>query len=357
MLHLQKYLETHTPEDLKTELDINFKAYDDRVIFKYGIKSPKYHPIVKECRGIVLSLVPGHTYEVMARGFDRFYNFGEGNDCEVFDWNNCIIFNKMDGSLIKVYHDGNRWCTSTNGTAFAEGETPMGKSFHDLFVEAIGMDLQEMCKDWDTTNTSIFELTSPENRIVTKYYETFVTLLAVRDNLRGFFVPYWALEVFVEENELPFKLCDSYPITTEEDLKDFVEGRDQLDEGCVLYDKGTQMRIKMKNSSYVAIHHLRGNEVTVKSIISLLLKSEIDEYLVYFDTDLPMMEPYINKYNELLKSVGDSYDVVKHIENQKEFALIIKDVPYKGLLFSMRKGKTLDELFNLDNLNMIMKLF
>lgn len=357
MLEIQKYLQTGRPADLKEELDINFKVYDDRIIFKYTMKSPKYHPIVKECRGIILSTVPGHTYEVLSRGMDRFYNYGEGNDCETFDWDNCIVFNKLDGSLIKVYHDGNKWCTSTNGTAFAEGESPLGKTYHDLFVEAIGMDLQKMCEDWNKSLTFIFELTSPENRIVTRYTETKATLLAVRSNLDGNYIEYDRLDKFIKYNNPIFSVAKSYNINNERDVKKYVESRNPTDEGVVLYDKGTQQRIKLKNTAYVAIHHLRGNEVTLKSICTLLIKGEMDEYLTYFPEDYETMKPYINKYNKLKDDVWNVYNLFKHIEDQKEFALKVKDLPYCGFLFRLRKGVAMDDMFNVNQVSQFVNLF
>ena len=75
MNNVQKYLKDHTLDDLKEEFGINFKLYDDRVILKYRVDSkPKYHPIVLECRGIILSFP---DFEILSRGFDRFFNYGE----------------------------------------------------------------------------------------------------------------------------------------------------------------------------------------------------------------------------------------------------------------------------------------
>lgn len=355
MLHIQNYLKTHTLEQLKEEFEINFKVYDDRVILKYSISSkPKFDPIVRECRGIILSL-PDH--KVMARGFDRFFNYGEGDDHLDFNWDNCIVFDKLDGSLIKVYYDGVKWCTSTNGTAFAEGETPMGKSYHDLFVEAIGGDLQEAFGTCFSGDTYIFELTSPENRIVTRYNETKATLLAIRNNDTGNYLSYSGLRVEIKQRLKFTSLVDSYDINNADDVIKFVESRDQLDEGVVLYDIDKQLRIKVKSSAYVAIHHLRGNEVTVKSIVTLLLKGEMDEYITYFPEDIDLVTPYIVKFNQLKKDVMDTFNKYKHIEDQKEFAMKVKDLSYSGFLFSLRKGLTLNELFDIKKVTQIVKFF
>ena len=342
MLHIQKYLKTHTLEQLKDEFEINFKEYDDRVVLKYGIQSkPKFHPLVLECRGIVLSLP---DYRVLARGFDRFFNYGEGDDHLSFNWDNCIVFNKLDGSLCKVYHDGTKWCVSTNGTAFAEGETPMGKTYHDLFVEAIGGSLEDKFNIVPKSFTYIFELTSPENRIVTRYNETKATLLAVRDNDNGCYVGYEVVERNMDM--LPFtNLVESYDINDAEDVLKFVESRDALDEGVVLYDVDKQMRIKVKNSAYVAIHRLKGEgEDNIKGFITLVFKQEQDEFLLYFPEYTDVMLKYVNAYNGFKLFVNELWNNNKHIENQKEFALKVKDTPVSGILFGLKKGLLMDDL-------------
>ena len=354
MLYVQKYLQTHTLEELKDEFDIKYKLYDDRVILKYGIMSkPKFHPIVKECRGLILSLP---DYKVISRGFDRFFNYGEGDDKDDFDWDNCLVFNKLDGSLCKVYHDGVKWCVSTSGTAFAEGETPMGKTYHDLFVEAIGGDLDDRFNLHRKHFTYIFELTSPENRIVTRYHETKATLLGVRNNTTGDYLDYSILKTELKHMSYT-ELVESYDINNVDDVLKFVEGRDAMDEGVVLYDMGTQMRIKLKSSGYVAIHHLRGNEVTKKSIVTLLLKGEMDEYIAYFPEDGEMVQPYIDRFEELKDDITNTYNEFKDIEDQKEFAMNVKDLEYSGFLFAMRKGMKLKDLLTVDRVNHVVKFF
>lgn len=358
MLEVQKFLQTGKITDLESLFGINVKVYDDRLVFNYRIDSkPKFHPIVCECRGLIINARPGKSYNVLCRSFDRFFNYGEGDDKDTFDWNNCKVFNKLDGSLINVYHDGNKWCAATRGTAFAEGETPLGKTYHDLFIEAIGTDLEHGFENCSKHYTYIFELTSPENRIVTRYYKTSTTLLAIRNNLTGLYVDYDKINDYTCFNIKTEGLAPNYDLNNPEDIIEFVNNRDVMDEGVVCYDNITQKRIKIKNASYVAIHHLRGNEVTKKSIISLILKGETEEYFVYFDEDRERFEPYIKKYNEILSTVKKMYSNVCNIKDQKEFALKIKDFKYKHFLFSLRKGKKIEDLFNIDNLNYIIKFF
>jgi hypothetical protein len=77
MLAVQEYLKTKTLDNLHDELAIEINRHDTLplAILNYNqIKSPKKHPIVLECRGLVLEI---ETWKIIARSFPRFFNFGE----------------------------------------------------------------------------------------------------------------------------------------------------------------------------------------------------------------------------------------------------------------------------------------
>lgn len=361
MLKVQEYLKSgKSLEDLENDYSISSKVYDDRVILKYKmIDSQKYHPITMECRGLILSLP---DFEVMCRPFDRFFNYGEGDDWKHFNWDNCKCFEKLDGSLINIYHNRfkDTWNVATKGTAFAEATTPMGDPYSYLVSEAINhVDFQKFCENLHPIYTYIFEITSPKNRIVTRYTETTLTLLAVRNKLTGEYLDYDVLEYYFP-HMFPIggvELVKDYSFNSAEKVIEFVESRGELDEGLVCYDVEKQLRMKIKNSSYVAIHHLRGNEVTVKSIVRLLLKGEMVEYLNYFPEDGDLVKPYLKKFNELMANVERIFMKYSMIEDQKEFALKVKDLPFAWMLFNMRKGQLIEEIFSIDNFNKIYKLF
>lgn len=356
MLEIQKYLQNHSLNELSENFGILVKEYDDRIVLNYKIDStPKFHPIVCECRNLILSLP---DYKVLSRSFDRFFNYGEGDDYKTFNWKNAKYYNKLDGSLISLYNDGKKWCVSTKGTAFAESTTPMGKTYFELFTEAInGMDLQKFCELLNKNVTFIFELTSPYNRIVTRYENTKITLLSARLKDTGTYLSEEFLIDGLDYFRHPIELVESYEFNTVEEVLKFVESRSQMDEGVVCFDETTQKRIKIKNSSYVSLHHLRGNEVTIKSILTLLLKKEEDEYFTYFEEDQEIFKPYMEKFYNLKNEVENVFNELKDIEDQKSFALKAKKYNFSGILFSMKKGLTVDDIFDIKNLNQILKFF
>lgn len=98
-LNTQQYLRSgKTPEDLKEELGINFKRhtkYPNLISFKYNqIESPRNHPIVNECRGLILN--EESNWDVVSFPFCRFFNAEEGHAAEI-DWNTAVVQEKLDG--------------------------------------------------------------------------------------------------------------------------------------------------------------------------------------------------------------------------------------------------------------------
>ena len=125
MLHVQKYLLENGIDQLTQELGIEVKQYPEHGIMNLNysqIDSPKTHPVVIECRGLILSMEKPYT--VISRKFDRFFNHGEALDItQAFSGENAILGLKEDGSCIGVYYNPytGTWNTSTRGSALAEG--------------------------------------------------------------------------------------------------------------------------------------------------------------------------------------------------------------------------------------------
>jgi hypothetical protein len=76
----------------------------------------------------------------------------------------------------------------------------------------------------------------------------------------------------------------------------------------------------------------------------LILENETDEYLTYFPEDAYLFAPWIEKINKLERTVKAVWEKTKTIEDQKEFALQVKNLPYSGFLFQMRKKQTYNDI-------------
>ena len=73
-MKVQEYIKEFGWDALSTSFDISVKVYEKEGIAKldYSVLSPKNHPIVMECRGLILSYPDPRL--IVARPFTRFFN-------------------------------------------------------------------------------------------------------------------------------------------------------------------------------------------------------------------------------------------------------------------------------------------
>ena len=159
MLNVQKFLKEQTIEELTKEpYNLKIKDYIEEglVVLNYSqIDSPKNDPIIAECRGLILNRI---TYDIVARSFDRFFNYGEGELNTTHNIMDAKVLEKIDGSLITVYYWNNKWNVATRGMAFAEGLNAFGNTYRSVFDKAFDINkLTDEMKDFCFT----FELISP----------------------------------------------------------------------------------------------------------------------------------------------------------------------------------------------------
>lgn len=350
-LNVQSYLEENGLQKLKDELKIEARDYPDRVILNYSqCDSDKYNPIVQECRSLILR--KDEKWSVMSQAYIRFFNVGEDKRTAEFPVTSpkTSMWSKIDGSLISLYWDNfnQKWQPASRSCAFAEGQTTLGNTFADVFWRAIK---NTHVIEWVKSNpenqnvTWIFELCSPENRVVTPFSDYKVFLTGARDNRNGqeFYgeqLDKIAIEMKVERPErFTFGSLDE-AIKKANALSSMLEGFVLVHE-----QEGSFFRLKCKNAKYLAISHMRNNgSISPKRILKLVMENDTDEYKQYFPEDIKYVDFVQELYNEVVARISALYDEFKGIENQKEFALsIIPKCKYsfeQGILFKCRKDKS-----------------
>ena len=333
-------------EQLNVELGIRIKSYNRSTGHKFHvlnynqIESPKNHPIADQCRGLILWEVDG-LFKVVCRPFKRFYNYGECPEAqEHIDWDRSTVVEKVDGSLIKIWYDhvDKRWEIATRGTAFGEAETKLGKEYRELAIEAMcGIDSEEEFQSkaeiLDPECTYLFELIGPENRIVTPYKQNELVFLAVVDNFTGN-VGTVPCTMF---NKLYGRSAKVFRLNNADDVIEASKNIKNLEEGFVVYDQFDKPVCKIKSPLYVSAHHIRGEGLSRKRIIDLLLTNEIDEYLTYYPEDTKVIDPYRQSYYRLLVEIGETWDKIEPMVakgvDRKKIAMQVKDLPYSMLIF------------------------
>lgn len=348
MLETQKVLRGGTPlEQLVNDLKLRCTHSPCRklVTLNYDqIESPKRHPIVRECRGLVLEV---GSWDVAARSFPRFFNAGEFPEEEAkFDWTDFVAEEKADGSLMLLYHHDGIWRVNTRGSfALGEIQPGLGRTWEEAFYLALpdekALDLlPKGC-------TYVFEFCSRWNKVVRDYPDPTLFLLSAFWNSNGneqseVFCDIWAKRLGVKRPE-------RYPLSSLAEVAKFVNDQEATFEGCVLRDR-TGLRLKVKNKAYVALHHLKdnGSVFATKRLVPLVLRNEHHEVLTAFPEAAPRLVEVATEMGANLARVQMAWDIAKQAKTQKEFALLVNEYggPLKSILFTARKtGKTPWEVY------------
>lgn len=368
MLEVQKFLEAKVSsglsnlqafECLNTELGIKVKQhYDDKgiTLLDYDqIDSPKTHPIVIECRSLILYT---DDFSLVSMKFPRFFNLGENPEYyKDFDWKKSIVFEKLDGSLVGVYCLQGNWYISTRGMAFAEGNNQLGDgTFQQDIIEAFGLssydEFNERFKSfYDEAFTFIFEYCSPRNKVVTPYDKPIMVLTGItnRDDdsnycLEDLKYACWKMK---EVSGLNVRLPEIYDFNDIDNLVKKANELEGLKEGFVVWDEATNKRCKIKSSTYVLAHSLLGNDSvpTRKNMLKLVFTGEVDEFVSYFPEWKDDVDSILDEVKDFKENLNETYDKVKHLESQKDFALAVKDTHGNNFLFSARKqNKTVNQV-------------
>jgi len=308
------------------------------------IEAIKNHPVVNECRGLIMS----YDGTIVRKGFNRFYNLGE-NGVDDFDFKNSTAYEKADGSLCFVYwcESTQRWEIGTRGTAFAEGPNEWHGTFRNAMLDAMGrteIEFQNDCHIFDRGLTRLYEYISPDNRIVTPYKESMLVALAYIDSETGSEI---VAPVATMERSMGWNVREirEYKFDNLEHCMAVLHDLPDLQEGYVLYNHLTKDRAKMKSPAYVAAHRIRGNGLTLNSICELVAMGEVDEYVAVFPEDEAKFAPAIEMLAEMKVLLINNYLAATNYteqfkglpHEQREFALYIKDMSLSGVMFKARK--------------------
>jgi hypothetical protein len=323
-------------EHLKSKYAIDYKFHSkcpNLVLLKYSmIDSDFSSPVVQECRGLILD--SANNWEVVAYPFKKFMNFSEPL-AAIIDWRTARVQEKLDGSLITLYLYNDEWQIATSGCP--DGTNKVGDreiTFAELFWETFrkqGGNLDY----FSPTNTYMFELTSPLNRVVVDHKEAKITLIGIRSRL-----------TLKEEPVHPVGIIPCVVEYLLYSVDACIEAANHLNplkqEGFVVVDANFN-RIKVKGKDYVTMHHLYFS-FSLRNLAEAIRNGEYDELSIALESYPDYLKELLVlkcQYLQIQLDCERDFHRLKHIESQKEFAKEALRCLNPSVLFTMRKtGKT-----------------
>jgi len=344
----------------RTKASLNY----DQILIRNGDR------LAEQCRGMVVRVLAaspaddermvrpvGHV-AVVAWPMDRFYNHGDVAAAPV-DWGcpRLRVDEKLDGTMIVLYHDADRWHVATRGVPEADlpihaGHLEVGDmTFSELFWWALRCTLVgQVCahagdhRDWcidalgahlRTDITYVLELTSHVNQVVVRYESPGVTLLAARRTSTG-------EELHLDEIELPgVPRPRTWPLADAASVTAFVNNALPSElEGAVVID-GSFRRLKVKSKAWVMASRAKDSVTSsARNALEAIILEKADDIVPLLPSDagdrlLRMQSAYVR----YCRGVDRAFAAIKDASDgsRKDFAVRVSalhdwSAPYFALL-------------------------
>ncbi len=308
------------------------------VYSEHCVYEQAWDAITIAARGLILD---HGARRIVATPFPKFFNAGE-RDGAVPDLP-FEVTEKLDGSLIIIFHHRDRWLTATKG-AFDSTQAQWSKAFIDR------LDLSPL----EPGVTYLAEATYPENKIVVPYPEAALRLLGAYSP-RGTEVEFNAVAAAGEQ--LGIGSVRRLAFTSIAELMAMARTLPRTEEGYVLrFNNGA--RLKIKGDEYKRIHALISGLTPLAMWEAMRAGSDMqairrdlpEEYWADFDAIVARLEALLAG---LLAHVGTVAQAVENLTD-KELGMALSTIEERARPFvfdyrnsggSLMDGRSRDRLY------------
>lgn len=288
------------------------------------------------CRGLIYDTI---TNEVVARAFDKFFNYDQSGCPEIDLDEPAVVTDKMDGSLGILYPD-----FSTGKYAIAT----RGSFTSDQAIHATEI-LRTKYADYKPPKgiTLLFEIVYPENRIVCDYGDMDdLVLLGSVDIASG---DNW--DACAVDWNWPGPKAEEFPYKT---MREALEAEPRPGkEGFVVHFIVSDFRVKIKQEDYIALHRIVTG-LNARSVWQAMLDDKVDELIEQIPDEFHSFIRGVQK--DIEDDVNESVEIANRAYARilaeigvnplkKDFALLAKDHNYSWALFNLWDNKDIRKEF------------
>ena len=331
--------------------NLMFRDFDGYTLIKYNqLFSDFKEPMVREARGFIIKK-EGHKYKLVCMPFTKFFCVGDPNAKndlrKLYHRKEWYIEEKIDGSLIKLWYDDDRWHISTSGTIHAKNapvqfEMKDITNYEELFLYASKGKI-----DWDRLDkhyTYLFELVGLENKVIVPYEIEDVYYLGRRNNYTLLEIPYFDDDCagvekckrpkcrIVKVNKNPKKVMKEL----QKEVNSFTKEHEHF-EGYVISDRSLKTRVKMKSTQYMELFFQKGNGIfSPRKILLMILDQKDDDVLSSFPEYRPKFDMVRRALCIWLENVKNDlrYMDTHTWEDKKSFAEWAKTTTNASIIFA-----------------------
>lgn len=307
-------------------------------------------PSALECRGHTF-LITKYGPTLVSLPMNKFFNYDEhigwGKSIDLSG--KLMIQDKLDGSLISTVSNMNGILLKSKTSFTSEQATDATNWLNSRENERFKNKIQQIVAWNHTVN---FEWTSPNNTIVIGYPEPRLTVLNVRSNADGSYLPYeQMIDIFENKNVVSLYDPPSDPYRFIEDIRSAVGI-----EGVIIYTN-SGLIVKHKTDAYTHTHRFKDSVTNDRKLFELCLNETTDDARSLFVND-PIIIERINNMEQRVSKIYNSIhkDVYSFYEDNKDLSR--KDYAIKGRemldnsIFPLAMNLYLDKLIDI-KINMV----
>lgn len=268
------------------------------------IRSDMANPVVQEARGIILEhlteragAVTTYTNRVVARAFDKFFNYHEPHAAQI-DHATAVVEEKLDGSILKWYFwAGKWWWASMNCLSAAEANLQCGHTLQTLTDQILTLAQNTVLQALDPALTYVFELIHPLNQIVIRYDVPELVFLAAVAPASGV-ATYPELQGFSRPKQ--------YPRVMLTDLAGETASLPSSREGYVVRDAYNH-RIKVKGNAYTILHRIARGSLAVTDLFAAVLTGAADDLPGQYHDETERIRMKLARHADRYQLLGRDY--------------------------------------------------
>jgi RNA ligase len=297
-------------------------------------------------RGLIVNQETG---KIVARGFSKFFNYGENSDIDYTKLGNFEATEKLDGSLGILYWDEltQMYRIATRGSFESDQAIWATEWLHKKFPVYAGERESFGGGLW----TLLFEIIYPDNRIIVDYHGVAdLFLIGVVNNESAQSYSYDLVKAMCPDG---IRVVKSVQVTNIQELVDLASkptGKPTDEEGWVVFWPEAQLRIKVKRDDYMQLARIL-SRMSARAVFEAVRDGTFESLIKDLPPELAnvprLLEAEVNTTYWSVYGDADMAWIIlcDHITpemSRKDKALLIKGhvrlVPHASCLFSMLDG-------------------
>jgi RNA ligase len=293
--------------------NVSIHAWDGRLIFNYtkrAVYEGRWNFFECASRGLIIDIQTG---EIVARGFDKFWNWLQDGRQPAPDAHIIAITDKIDGSLGVLYRHRGQYRIATRGS-FDSPQALWATEFLNARYDLTGLpdDL-----------TLLFEIIYPANRVVVDYGEREdLVLLAARKRDTGDYLPFYP-NVAELGQRYGFTLPQTYSFSDVAQIIEQARALGVTHEGFVAeFSDGS--RFKFKGSRYTELQRMILS-LTFKNTLKAVASGSLNEiFELVPDEFLTEVRSWVAEIETRVQSVKETIETLYAQSPQtgrREFAI------------------------------------